>query len=152
MGALGLPSSAAADYQECVLCKARVDVRYNSGEGLGEAMARLQVPEECPNGVESPVGGKKIFAFCNGGGGQCYEALSICEDGHVVAQHICSSPGWCKHDLGIGSTWKHDQYSEHCPDGYELIWVDDPRGHAGLQAAAELNRKLKSKAEPEETK
>lgn len=141
-GALGLNPSEAANYQHCALCNTIIDVHYNAGEGLAESMSRLGVPEECPNGIEQPAGGTKIFCFCNGGRPGWYEALAICEDGVVVGQHICSTPGWCKSDLGIGTNNKHEQYAAHCPDGYELVWVDDPRNHAGLQAAYALNQEL----------
>jgi len=141
-GSLGLSPSEAAAYNKCELCGATVDVRYNAGEGLGEAMARLGVPEECPKRVDAPVGGKKIFCFCNGRNPGWYSALAVCEDGHVVGQHICSSVGWVKHDLGIGSSSKHDQYAEHCPEGYELVWVENPKDHEGLMAAYALNQEL----------
>lgn len=146
--ALGLPSYCAEAYNKCALCGATVAVRYNDGEGLSDALVRSGVSKECPNGVEPIAGGKKIFAFCNGGSPGWYSAMAICEDGHVVAQHICSSEGWIKHDLGIGSTSKHDNYAKHCPEGYELVWVDNPKTHEGLQAAYRLNQELLTSRSP----
>ena len=69
--------------------------------------------------------------------------MAICEDGYCLAVHVSSIEGWAKHDIGLTSDWKHEIYREHCPDGYELEWVDKPKEHTGLMAAYELNQKLK---------
>lgn len=50
--------------------------------------------------------------------------VAIRDDGVVVARHYSSCVGWSKHDMGITSNWKHSEYEETCPDGYELEWVD----------------------------
>lgn len=149
-GALGLDSSDAEDYQRCKLCERTVNVRYNANEGLADAMERCGVPAECPKGIEQPTGGPKIFCFVNGGSPGWFSALAICEDGHCLAGHTCSSEGWAQHDLGIGSDWKHDKYREHCPNGFELVWVDDPKTHPGLQAAYLLNQELARKKKESE--
>lgn len=49
-----------------------------------------------------------------------------------------------RHDLGMdGSTWKHENYNAHFGEGnWELVWIDDPKGDARLNAAYELNQKL----------
>jgi hypothetical protein len=65
---------------------------------------------------------------------------ALAEDGHVLAEHLSSSVGFAKHDMGLTSDWKHDRYREHAPDGYELEWVDDRKTHAGWQAALALNK------------
>ena len=86
----------------------------------------------------------KIFCFNNGGSNECYHAMAMADDGHVLAQHICSDPSFMPHDLGITSDWKHESYNEHFgEDKWELEWVDDPKKHEGLQAAYKLNQKLK---------
>lgn len=134
---LGLPKSAAQSYYRCEYCQQAVAVHYNSGEGLGEAMAAAGVPMECDKGPEV-VGKTKIYCTVNGGGGDMWNAIAICEDGHSLAGHLCSSEGWCAHDLGIGSDWKHDKYREHCPEGYELIWV----------SGAEMRQQIEQKEGP----
>lgn len=51
---------------------------------------------------------KKIYCFNNGGSPDWLSAIAICEDGHVLAQHICSHECYMRHDLGMdGSEWKH---------------------------------------------
>lgn len=67
---------------------------------------------------------------------------ALAEDGHVLASHLSSGVGFAKHDLGLTSTWKHEYYNKHYPDGYELEWVDDPSDHAGVRAALSLNKQL----------
>jgi hypothetical protein len=84
----------------------------------------------------------KIYCFCNGGSPGWYVVMAMAEDGHVLASHVCSEEGFFKHDIGITSTWKHDIYEAHCPAGYELEWVDEPKQHEGLKAACEKNQAL----------
>lgn len=141
-GQLGLHPSHAESYYECELCGAKVSVRYNAGEGLSGGMERAHVDPDCPKGTEQPTGGAKIFCFVDGGSPNWYNCVALCEDGHVVASHICSSPGWAKHDLGIESELKHDKYNAHCPNGWELIWLDDPKTDPRWQAAFKLNQQL----------
>lgn len=86
---------------------------------------------------------KKIYCFINGGKGtDMNNVIALCEDGHCLAGHLSSTEGWAKHDIGINSDWKHDKYKEHCPEGYELVWVDDAEGHEGIDAAYTLNQAL----------
>lgn len=89
---------------------------------------------------------QKIFGFNNGGSPRWLHAVAICEDGHVLAQHICSSEGFMLHDLGIEhSDWKHDEYDKHCgPGNWEISWVprDEIDSHEGLKRALELNKTL----------
>jgi len=94
----------------------------------------------------------KIFCFCNGGGNEWYPALAMAEDGNVLASHVCSTPGWAVHDLGLTSDWKHDKYDTYYPDGYELVWVEmaEIRTHPGLMAAYAKNQEIAREAKCEE--
>ncbi len=86
---------------------------------------------------------KKIFIFDNTGQREWHVGIALCEDGTFLASHCSSSIGFCKHDMGLfpdQCKWKHDLYEKHCPDGYELEWVDNPKTHEGLKAAYELNQ------------
>ena len=89
---------------------------------------------------------RKIYCFSNGGrpGWGCMIAMAIAEDGHCLAQHVCSDEGYMPGDLGMGaSTRKHENYDKHFGAGnWELEWVDDPRAHEGLQKAYALNQLL----------
>lgn len=78
----------------------------------------------------------KIYAFVNGRvqWGD-YLPTALAEDGTSLAGHCSSSLSFAKHDIGIGSDWKHEAYRKHYPNGYELEWVDDVSTHAGVQAA-----------------
>lgn len=89
----------------------------------------------------------KIFVFMNSGKGTDWiSGIALCEDGAYLAGHISSSYGFFRHDMGLTSDWKHDEYKEHCPDGYDLIEVDDPRNHDGVQAAYKLNQAMATDA------
>lgn len=86
---------------------------------------------------------KKIWCFNNGGSVGWYTAMALCEDGHVLAQHVCSDEGYMAHDLGLVGNWKHENYNAHCGVGnWELVWVDEPRTHPGVQSAYNLNQQL----------
>ena len=93
---------------------------------------------------------KKIYCWVNSGAGTEWQhVMAMCEDGEVLAGHLSSNRTWAMHDIGITSDWKHDLYQEHCPDGYELEWIDhnDVNTHVGLEAAYQLNQKLAKEAE-----
>jgi len=93
---------------------------------------------------------KKIFCFNNDGKPGCYYGMAMAEDGTVLAEHICSSKGFMKHDLGLTSDWKHDQYNHYYGAGsWELEFVDDPKTHEGLQKAYKLNQEMRKNAESE---
>ena len=84
----------------------------------------------------------KIYIYCVPSGiGSDVIGYALAEDGTGLAQHLSSNPSWSKRDLGMTGNWKHEFYREHCPDGYELEWVDDPVQHAGLQAALAKNQR-----------
>ena len=91
---------------------------------------------------------KKIFVFVNTGytSGDV-SGYALCEDGYVLTSHFSSNEPWFKHDMGITGDWKHDNYKKHCPEGYELIWIEDPQREfenkeSELSKAFELNQKL----------
>lgn len=87
---------------------------------------------------------KKIFCWIDRELARDVVVCAICEDGVVLTNHISSNETWAKHDIGITSDWKHDIYKEYCPDGYELIWVENEEvmTHKGLSMAIENNDKL----------
>jgi len=102
-------------------------------------------------------GGKamKIYLACFEGGMRSGDVIghALCEDGTGLASHLSSSEGFSKHDMGLTSDWKHDTYKEHCPDGFELEWVDDPENHEGWMAALKLNKaKSEDKAKADRAK
>lgn len=68
------------------------------------------------------------------------------EEGEVLAMHLSSNPSFSQHDLGLTSDWKHDKYRAAHPEGFELVWVDDPDNHEGFRAALAKNH-----ARPEQT-
>ena len=67
----------------------------------------------------------KIFCLVNGGGDNWLSVIAMCGDGNVLANHVSTNIEFAKHDIGITSDWQHDKYKEHCPDGYELVWIDE---------------------------
>lgn len=54
----------------------------------------------------------KVYLFpANPWGSGDLEMLALCEDGEVVARHICSNPGWGRHDLH-DVVWRHPRWVE----------------------------------------
>lgn len=86
----------------------------------------------------------KIYCFINGGILGWLNVVGIAEDGHILSGHASSNELFAKHDIGITSDWKHDNYKEHYPDGYELEWIDcdDLSNHKGLNEACKKNNEL----------
>ena len=60
---------------------------------------------------------------------------ALSEDGEILASHVSSNRDYAKHDMGWTSGWKHDHYKEKYPNGYELVWVDDPHTDQEFQTA-----------------
>ena len=97
----------------------------------------------------------KIYVFCNSCSRDWHVALAMCEDGHVLASHVCSHHGFIPGDMGVmddASDWsgKRKLYAQHCPDGYEIVWLattDEARASAGLDAAYARNQALRAAAE-----
>lgn len=72
----------------------------------------------------------KIYCFNNGESAFGAVALAVGDDGKCLASHICSHEGYMRHDLGITSTLKHENYNTHFGEGnWELEWVDDVENH-----------------------
>jgi hypothetical protein len=83
----------------------------------------------------------KIYCFINGGNDYFLNVLALAEDGNVLAGHASSNEYWARHDIGINSDWKHEKYKEHFPDGFELIWLDEPLNDEGFKKALALAEK-----------
>jgi hypothetical protein len=43
-----------------------------------------------------------------------------------ICNNLASSVDEAKNYMGITSIDNHDIYKAWCPEGYELVWVDDP--------------------------
>lgn len=83
-----------------------------------------------------------IYCFINAQRGpDDFTAVALAEDGVLLASHISSSVAWAICDMGASDTVtpighsKHRVYGEHYPDGYRVVWVDDPMKHPGVLAA-----------------
>lgn len=94
---------------------------------------------------------KKIFCFINSGSPGWYSVVALSEDGECVAEHVSSTEGWARHDIGIGSDWKHEKYKVKYPEGYELVWLnkEECKTNAEFLKACELNRIEGEKANAE---
>jgi hypothetical protein len=68
----------------------------------------------------------KIYILSSGEG-KFISGFAIAEDGECIASHCSSHRSWTRHDMGINSDWKHDQYKKKYPNGYELVdYIDVP--------------------------
>jgi hypothetical protein len=88
---------------------------------------------------------KKIYCFINGSMSLGLIVAAVSEDGVGLCSHCSSSINFAKHDIGYNSDWKHDIYNKEYPNGWKLVWVDNPKEHEGLQNALKKNKALKNK-------
>ena len=103
------------------------------------------------------MGKLKIYVFCNSCSHEWHHAMAMCEDGHVLAQHVCSQHEFIPGDMGVDdlSDWsgKRKLYAQHCPDGYEIVWLEsaaEAKASAGLAEAYARNQALRLAAPGEE--
>lgn len=135
-----MPSAMAHD-PECVgrLDDPRTEVPVQFPKRRAEKLT-VHDPQAPSDPAPSALRAPRIFAFVNGKwGSQDYSVTALSEDGHFLAGHICSLPAWGPHDMGANgaSDWKHDVYAKHYPDGFEVVWVDEPKDDADVMAAYE---------------
>jgi len=86
-----------------------------------------------------------IYLWCSpiGNSGDVI-GYAMLENGKAIASHWSSNADWSKHDMGYeNSNWKHDSYLKACPNGYSLVWLDDPESDEGWQKAYALNQSAK---------
>lgn len=75
----------------------------------------------------------RILCFCLPSGRDVIAyAVTEAEPGDVVESHYSSNVDFAKYDIGIHSERKHDTYRREFPNGYELVWIDDPLNHPVL--------------------
>ncbi len=128
-GSLGGSSSDAHTTYQCEYCNKEIDLYYNNNDTHDKVMERNGILLECSDAPDVILTGKekKIFCFVNSGINTNWQnVLAMCEDGVCLGNHISSNEGWAKIDIGYAddSNPKHEKYTKHCPDGYELIWID----------------------------
>lgn len=67
-------------------------------------------------------------------------AYALCEDGTGLGSHFSSNVVFAQHDIGLTSDWHHDTYRENYPEGYQVMWVDDPDHDPLWLTAMKLNQ------------
>lgn len=88
----------------------------------------------------------KIYCFSNVIGGGEGVACAIAEDGTLLGSHWCSHESFVPGDLGVEEGTRpdrHETYSKHYPDGYEMEFVPSKmvKKHEGLSQAIDLYNK-----------
>jgi hypothetical protein len=89
----------------------------------------------------------KIYAFQTGGGlDRDVYGMALAEDGQVLTSHLSTNLDYLKGDLGFLETSmgkiKREKFAEHYPDGFEVIWLDNPQEDAGYMAALARNQAM----------
>ena len=82
----------------------------------------------------------KIYLWCEPAGQGEFLGFAMAETGKAFASHLSSSVYWSKHDMGLTSNRKHEFYDKYYPDGYELVWLDNPETDEGWNIAFERNQ------------
>lgn len=87
-----------------------------------------------------------IYVWCNSCSHEWHSIMAMGEDGRYLAGHVCSDHLFIPHDMGFVGDWKHENYNEAYPEGWTLELVEDPKTHAGLDAAYNLNQERAKEA------
>ena len=98
--------------------------------------------------IETSVKKNEIYVYITrkwDGGDIACQALA--EDGTPLANHLSGSQYYAYHDMGFSSYRKHDIYNNHYPDGFTLVWLDDPMSHEGFKRAVKRNHEKYGKPE-----
>lgn len=116
----------------------------NASSGL--AQSDVSSSEEVK--ASTARGKPKIFVFCTGRvpadlrrgtGANILNRLvgkAVAEDGTELGGRFSSTTRWLKLDMGIHSSCGlHEKYAAHYPNGYELVWLDEPDASPELRAA-----------------
>jgi hypothetical protein len=73
-------------------------------------------------------------------------ALAVNDKGEDIAFHISSSMDWAKYDIGMTSNRKHGEYDKLFPEGWQMVWVDDPESNQNTrlscQKALQMEREI----------
>jgi hypothetical protein len=86
----------------------------------------------------------KIYCFINGYvTNGLLEVVALSEDGRIVAWHPSKNEEFAKRDIGINSLLKHRVYKNIYPQGYKLIWLDEPFNDERVKAAAKIYEEVK---------
>ena len=67
----------------------------------------------------------KIYCFATGNTPFKF-VRAISEEGHCIAMRTSVNTEWAKNHIGYTSKRCHNRYQSYYPNGYELVWVDDP--------------------------
>ena len=101
-----------------------------------------------------------IFCFITATWEDCVGVAALAADGTFLATHISSNESFAMADIGFTAqedggvmqgTAKHKVYREAYPDGFTLVWVEDPSEHAGVVEAARLNGEQARAEHPDAT-
>lgn len=72
--------------------------------------------------------------------GNSFIGYAIAEDGEGLCSHLSSSLSFSKLDMGYTSKSKHDLYKKKYPDGYILVWINNPNDSEELTKVLKLNQ------------
>lgn len=96
-------------------------------------MAKSKAKDETAAVLATP----KIYVFRAGSSAAGYTYTALAEDGALLLEHVAGDDRVGQHDLGVTSELQHEKYSEHYPDGFEVVWLEHPSDDAGWKAATE---------------
>lgn len=85
---------------------------------------------------------KKIYCFITSSIPNKVLVTALCEDGRVLANEVCSNEFWARNDIGLTSLSNHNIYDRDCPDGYDLVWVDDALNNEAIKTAAKKSTQI----------
>lgn len=90
----------------------------------------------------------KIYCWDNTPGDhEWHVGYAMTETGIVLTSHCSSSHGWSKHDMM--EMHRSDYVAKFGEEGFEAIWLEEPKKDAGWLAATALNKEAGEAAKAE---
>ena len=95
--------------------------------------------------IDLKTGGTRpiIFCFINSEHpAGMYQVVALSQGGRILASDYARTKHEARMKIGLGGFRHHDQYELAHPNGYMLVWVDDPRNDPELRRVIEINQRL----------
>lgn len=101
------------------------------------------VGKKLVNGVDVAGSRPIIYCFINSAHpAGMMQVVALSQGGRILASDYGRNEHECQSKIGLGGFRHHDQYELAHPNGYMLLWVDDPHNDPELRRVIKINQRL----------
>lgn len=94
-------------------------------------------------GIETAGSRPIIYCFVNSvHPSGMMQVVALSQSGRILAKDYAETEHESRAKIGLGSFNHHDQYELSYPNGYMLLWVNNPREDPELRRVIEINNRL----------